>query len=146
MAIQEGWEENIDPLVFESILAAQPFQIYISLYKAFQKGIGEKFYQYIKDNFYLRETSSPEEALIKLDKLVYNFEKTPYQETTFDAANKFNYFDKFDMDEKRRKGKKIRKETENNWEDETILSRLANYLKEKGFIKEAILISAIKDI
>jgi len=109
LAIQEDWKEKINPLVFEAINAANPFDLYINLYKAFQKGIGEEFYNYIKNNSFLKETSSPEEALIKLDALVYNFEKTPYQVGAFESAKKFDYFNRFDLDQKTRKGKKIRK-------------------------------------
>lgn len=138
LAIQEGWEDRIDPMVLEAIEAAQPFQLYQNLYKAFQKGIGDKFYQYIKSNPYLEGISNPDEALVRLDKLVYNFIKTPYQEAAFESAEKLNYFDRFNQEERKRKGKKIRK-----WREDNKINHLANFLIQKGFLKEAKILSQI---
>lgn len=77
IALREGLK--IHPLLKKGVLDARPFDLLMHLFKAFESGVEDRFFNVIRENQHLRGTKSAERALFFLLGQVRNFRFTDSQ-------------------------------------------------------------------
>jgi DNA topoisomerase IB/2'-5' RNA ligase len=97
-ALREGLDFPTNPMLREAVAAARPFDLLIHLYKAFDTGVEDEFYAVVRDNPHLSGTRSAEEALLALSKRVYDFDRTPSQQRTYDDARSLVFGDRWEQE------------------------------------------------
>lgn len=95
-ALRERMDFPKNPMLAEAIAAARPFDLLIHLYKAFDTGVEDEFYSAVRDNPHLSRTRSAEEALLALSNMVYDFDRTPSQQRTYDDARALVFGDRWE--------------------------------------------------
>lgn len=98
-ALREGLNPSTNPMLGEALSAARPFDLLIHLYKAFETGTADEFYEAVRDNPNLRGTDSAEEALLILSEKVYNFERSPSQQRIYEDARSIVLTDRWGQEE-----------------------------------------------
>lgn len=98
-ALREDLNPSANPMLGEALSAARPFDLLIHLYKAFETGTADEFYEAVRDNPNLRGTDSAEEALLILSEKVYNFERSPSQQRIYEDARSIVLTDRWGQEE-----------------------------------------------
>jgi 2'-5' RNA ligase len=85
-SLREGLDLPDNTMVTEAVHAARPFDLLIHLYKAFETGVEDSFFDAVSGNDNLGGARTAEEALLLLHQGVYSFSRTPAQEAIYQDA------------------------------------------------------------
>ena len=97
-SLREGLSVPDNPMVTEAIEAANPFNLLIHFYKAFETGVQDGFFEAVSSNENLKDLESPEEALVDLSNAVWDFSRNPKQERIYQDALSILDIDEWGLD------------------------------------------------
>jgi len=101
-SLREGLDLPDNTMVTEAVRAARPFDLLIHLYKAFETGVEDSFFDAVSGNDHLVGARTAEEALLLLHQEVYSFSRTPAQEAIYQDAVMISDLDAWDRGKKAR--------------------------------------------